>query len=283
MRTAPVPVEGYEDRYEVTDEGDVFVLQHRWGPCRKKLKPQLTSGYYSLVLSNVPKGLKKLVYVHRLIAEAFLEKGSMDADIRHKNNDRADNRAANLAVRRGIKTECKSKPLPVPGYEDRYEVTEEGDIVSLQRNGRSGRWKMVPVVKKGGYCTVAVSNKGSWGKGPRTVSIHRAVAIAFLGPPKDGQEVNHKDGDKLNNGVKNLEWVSASQNQIHSHQTGLHNEHGHFKKRAVVSRDITTGVLTRYYCINEASRAGYKSGAITLCCQGKQKIHHGCTWEYVVP
>ena len=48
--------------------------------------------------------------------------------------------------------------------------------------------------------------------------VHRLVAIAFIGNPQKGQEVNHIDGNKGNNAVENLEWVSKSENQQHRYK-----------------------------------------------------------------
>lgn len=50
----------------------------------------------------------------------------------------------------------------------------------------------------------------------KSATVHRLVLSAFVRPPRPGDEGNHKDGDKFNNRLDNLEWVTASENQIHS-------------------------------------------------------------------
>lgn len=60
---------------------------------------------------------------------------------------------------------------------------------------------------RGQYLRVSVNNK--------SMSVHRLVCIAFHGKPSEGMQVNHKDGNKLNNHKDNLEWVTASENQKH--------------------------------------------------------------------
>ena len=173
------------------------------------------------------------------------------------------------------------KPVNLLGYEHRYVATEEGEIVSLQRNGKQGWWPMQGKVKHTGYREVCLSKEGSWAeKNYRSALVHVLVARTFFGMPPKNHEINHKDGNKLNNKVSNLEYVSRSANHLHAHQSGLHNEYGDFRKQAVIATHIETGSVREFYCINEAARMGFKSGAITLCCQGKQNEHHGYTWRY---
>lgn len=55
----------------------------------------------------------------------------------------------------------------------------------------------------------------------KTCKIHRVVALAFLAKPNGKDQINHKDGNKTNNAVSNLEWVTASENALHAVRTGL--------------------------------------------------------------
>lgn len=74
-------------------------------------------------------------------------------------------------------------------------------------------------VNKNGYCQVAVS-LGSR-KSIKVFKIHRAIAETFIPNPESKPEVNHKDGNKLNNNVDNLEWMTGSENTKHAYQNGL--------------------------------------------------------------
>lgn len=104
----------------------------------------------------------------------------------------------------------------IPGYEDSYQVSNEGNIKSLERivNGkRTGGRFLRPGISEG-YFSVSLwkENKG------KTVPVHRIVARAFLTkhPNIFCKNVNHIDGNKLNNNLTNLEWVTSRKNAIHS-------------------------------------------------------------------
>jgi hypothetical protein len=115
----------------------------------------------------------------------------------------------------------------IQNFEGLYQISNLGRVKSLDRyielkNG-TNRFVKGRVLKpskhktKPSYYNVILSNKGK----RYSMSIHRLVAEHFI-PNKDGKpQVNHKDGDKLNNKVNNLEWVTYSENTIHSFSIGL--------------------------------------------------------------
>ena len=92
-----------------------------------------------------------------------------------------------------------------------YSVSSEGRVSS----GKCGKMEILkPSVSSRGYHHVSIYFNGT----KQTRPVHRLVAEAFLGPrPTPRHEVNHKDGDKTNNCVKNLEWVTPGQNIQHSY------------------------------------------------------------------
>ena len=101
---------------------------------------------------------------------------------------------------------------PIQGYEDRYLISSYGRVYSI----RGKRWLKYSVPKCGypqvGLC---VHNKCV------NYMIHRLVAQTFLNKPIDKDYVNHIDGNKLNNHVDNLEWVTRSENEKHAYANGL--------------------------------------------------------------
>lgn len=118
------------------------------------------------------------------------------------------------------------KRLPVIGFEDLYEVSEAGEVYALDRKVKGkdgviysfkGKHKSKCLNKHTGYFMVHLykENVGHH----RT--IHSIVAEVFIPNPENKPEVNHIDGDKLNNCIDNLEWVTSSENKYHAINTGL--------------------------------------------------------------
>ncbi len=103
---------------------------------------------------------------------------------------------------------------PIIELEGFYSASSHGRIRrEIKRtNTKSGRIRKL-VKNKFGYLRVHLSIKGK----KRNVSVHRLVAFAFLGPSPQGKnQVNHKDGDRINNFVQNFEWCNAKENTAHS-------------------------------------------------------------------
>ena len=105
----------------------------------------------------------------------------------------------------------------VIGYESIYQVSNLGRVKRIA-GGYGARVGRILRPRTGRYPTVALSV----GSCPCTHFIHRLVALAFLGSPLEGSEVNHKSGIKTDNRVSNLEWVSPSENRLHAtHVLGI--------------------------------------------------------------
>jgi hypothetical protein len=106
---------------------------------------------------------------------------------------------------------------PITNFENLYAVTEDGRIYSYKRKIflKSG-------YDKGGYLRVCLYPDLGYGKkGKRKiVSIHRLVAMTFLSNYTEDLEVNHKDGNKTNNCIENLEMVTPKENVSHAYKSG---------------------------------------------------------------
>jgi len=98
----------------------------------------------------------------------------------------------------------------------KYFIDERGDVYSASTyNGRGGEAvrRKLCLNKRRGYVYIRTSS--------RNYIVHRLVASAFLPNPDSKPEVNHKDGDKTNNHIDNLEWVTAKENTWHSIEGGF--------------------------------------------------------------
>ena len=118
---------------------------------------------------------------------------------------------------------------PVPGYEDRYEVSSHGRVRSLDaycgnrfgtRTLRKGRMLKLSVVKPHGYRSVQLAD----GRGNLTaVKVHRLVLRAFKGePPPDKPNGLHEDDDPAHNHIENLRWGTYSENSDDNVENGNH-------------------------------------------------------------
>lgn len=101
----------------------------------------------------------------------------------------------------------------VVGYEGYYIVSNFGNIRSIERNGTKKGGNILSLrTNKIGYKQCNIQKDGK----TKTVLVHRIVAQAFIPNPLNKPNINHKDFDKTNNCVDNLEWVTQSENCLHS-------------------------------------------------------------------
>ena len=151
---------------------------------------------------------------------------------------------------------------PIEGYEGLYEVSNTGQVRSLDRfYYRLHKGKVLsPTKDRYGYLTVTLNCNGK----SKTIKIHRLVAQAFLLNPDNLPQVNHKDEVKTNNNVDNLEWCTAKyNNNFGTRQERYRNtmlEKGHWsglsreeyeKKRYKENKDKRKDSQRKYYQKNK--------------------------------
>ncbi|GJN60441.1 HNH endonuclease signature motif containing protein [Elizabethkingia anophelis] len=127
------------------------------------------------------------------------------------------------------------------GHEIRtdYAISSNGEV---KRDGKI----IKPCIGSRGYYLISICVDGR--QYPR--SIHRLVANAFIPNPENKPQVNHKNGNKADNSIENLEWVTSSENIIHAFGTGL--------KKAVKGSEHYISKLTEDNVINIRERAKSK-------------------------
>ncbi len=148
----------------------------------------------------------------------------------------------------------------IEGYEGLYQVSNLGRVKSFNYRGHKGNIGILkPRLDGKKYETIALYKDGK----PKYVRIHRLVAQAFIPNPNNLPQVNHKDENKTNNDMKNLEWCTNEYN--HNYGTRNKRVSKALSKKVVC---ITTGEI--FDGIREAGRKyNISSGSITECCQGK--------------
>jgi hypothetical protein len=125
-------------------------------------------------------------------------------------------------------------------------------------------------VNKNGYIRVYIYKK--------TFALHRLVALTFLGNPENIEQVNHKDGNKLNNSVQNLEWCTNKENQIHKFQNSLGNNH----TRKIGQYDLNNIFIKKYESIISASKEiNISTSSIRGVLTNKRKTSAGFIWKYL--
>ncbi len=102
---------------------------------------------------------------------------------------------------------------PIKGYEGRYEISNLGNVYSNLSN------KCLAISLGDRYYKVTISND----KGPKTKTVHRLVAEAFIPNPNKYPQVNHIDGNRANNCASNLEWCTQLYNNRHATRLNLGN------------------------------------------------------------
>lgn len=176
----------------------------------------------------------------------------------------------------------------VIGYEDIYQVSNSGKIkrIGAYTNQTGKTWRseriLKPATKGRGYMYVQLSKNGR----ARPKHVHRLVAEAFIPNPENKPTVNHKNGNKADNSVENLEWATYTENNMHSVRIlGNDNQIEYAIKKPVIQFDLNGNFIAEYPSYREAQRrTGINS--IDVVCRGerqkgrKQKTAGGYIWKY---
>lgn len=124
--------------------------------------------------------------------------------------------------------------VPIAHFEERYHIAPFGAVWNLSTEA----W-LQPSVNPNGYAKVGLSKDGQ----VTQLLLHRLVALHFLPNPYQYDQVNHDDGNKLNNAVTNLEWASAEQNSEHALRTGLRPGYLSLADKTVLLERVLDGEL----------------------------------------
>ena len=162
----------------------------------------------------------------------------------------------------------------IKGYEGKYQVSNLGNVKSLQYKRLGKARILIPYISNRGYYTVALSMNSK--KAVRT--IHRLVAETFVENIDDLPMVNHVDGNKKNNRADNLEWCTQKHNIEHAWESGLAKKDNN---RVIYQFDLGMNFIKKYKSQTEASKeTGIKQSEISKCCNGLRNKAGDYIWCY---
>lgn len=177
----------------------------------------------------------------------------------------------------------------IPDYEGLYQVSNLGRVKSLPRERKSNRGSickvreriMKPTLDSDGYIHYGLSRNSK----TITFKSHRLVAICFIPNPNPllFNQINHIDGNKLNNRPENLEWCDAKHNNHEALRIGLRGGRPYRPRidSPPISQFKGDVLVENYDCLAEAARkTGILKNAILNCLKGRSKSSGGYRWEY---
>lgn len=149
---------------------------------------------------------------------------------------------------------------PIEGHEN-YIVSSDGKVAKILKGDDNGK----------GYRFIKFPN------GER-MYIHQIVAKTFIKNPNDYNVINHKDGNKSNNKIDNLEWCTYSHNNKESYRIGLRKP----TYVKVVQKDLYGNIIKEWDSMSDIAKTlNITYQEISKCCRGERKTSHGYKWEYL--
>ena len=281
-----------EEWKEINDYKGYFVSSIRgkiWSLVSEKiLTTTLSYGYHRVNLGGKKNSKKK--YIHRLVGEAFIVNPNNYEMINHKNGIKTDCSVVNLewvtrsenslhSIRilgnNNLSSQSNKKcEKPCDATEltchKNYLITKDAKIYSIKNEKY-----IIPHIRPDGYVCVQIGKKRH--------KLHRLVATTFLPTPsKEKIFVNHKNLNRSDNRLENLEWVSPSENTKHQIDSDPNRYKNQQRKVACIDKD-TEEVIAIYDSLALAAKdKGIKSsGNISNVCRGTTKTTGGYKWKYI--
>src|SRR5574343_109866 len=172
----------------------------------------------------------------------------------------------------------------IKGYEGRYQVSNLGNVRSLNYQRMGIVKNLKPIKMKVGYYCVNLHLNGN----NTILSVHRLVGTHFIENPQNKPEINHKNGIKTDNRVINLEWNTYSENIAHSYSflgricsfVGKPSS-CHPRAKMVNQLTLSGDFIRTWLCARDiTNELGFNYKNISAACLGKRKTAYGFKWEF---
>ena len=176
----------------------------------------------------------------------------------------------------------------IKNYEGLYQVSNLGNVRSIDRykeiivKNQYGKYvcnkfykgyTLNPQIYMGYKC-IGLYNNGKY----KIKKVHRLVAEAFIPNPENKPQVNHIDGNKLNNNINNLEWNTAGENTYHAYKNNLIKHYN----REINQYDLGGNFIKTWNSAKDIEiKINIHNSAICNCCKNKRKTAGGYIWKYV--
>lgn len=195
--------------YSITPEGEVYSKY-----LDTYLKKYARNGYYEVQFSfgTGKERLEQWFRVDWLVAMHYLSNPNNYAYIKHLDGNLLNNNVTNL---KWMPYCTEEKVAEIKGYRGKYIITDTGKVF----NNYTGQLMKTRLIH--GYPHVGLRVFDGKESKQKLFKVHRLVAEYFIPNPNNYPIVNHKDGDKLNANIQNLEWTTLKGNTDHAVQTGL--------------------------------------------------------------
>ena len=275
----------YKDtNYIISTNGKVYNIKRNMF-----LKCSMKHGYCIVSLSENNK--RKMFRIHRLVAEIFIHNTQNKPIVNHIDGNKTNNNLNNLewvtykentqhALKNSLikrkNTSYKYNKIINFSLENGKQI-ENYETYYIFKNGNVYNTKtkilLKPFKKADGYMSISLSKNGK----SKLFLLHVLVAKAFIYNKENKPIINHKDGNKTNNDISNLEWVTESENVLHSLDNGLSNI-----RKEIIQYSLNLKEIARFKSIKEAYRqTNIHDGNISSVCMGKYKTAGGFIWKYV--